>query len=52
MKQISPHFAAFIGLDWANQKHDFCLKCTDSESLEYGVFQHTPEAIDEWALSL
>ncbi|VAW77886.1 Mobile element protein [hydrothermal vent metagenome] len=52
MKQIPVNFAAFIGLDWADQKHDFCLKCSDSESLEYGIFQHTPEAIEEWALSI
>ena len=52
MKQFPTPFAAFIGLDWADQKHDFCLKYTDPDSLEYGVFKHTPEAIDEWDLSL
>ncbi|VAW80507.1 hypothetical protein MNBD_GAMMA12-3955 [hydrothermal vent metagenome] len=51
MKQISIHFAVFIGLDWADQKHDFCMKCTDPESLEHGIFQHTPDAIEESALS-
>jgi len=52
MKQISSHFAACIGLDWADRKHDFCLKTSESETLEYGIFEHTPEFIEEWALSL
>jgi len=52
MKQIPSYYAATIGLDWADQKHDFCLQSSGSESLEYGLLQHSPEAIDEWALSL
>lgn len=52
MKQISTNFAAHIGLDWADRKHDFCLKTADAADLEYGTFVHTPETIDEWAMSL
>ena len=25
MHQASPPFAAFIGIDWADKKHDVCL---------------------------
>lgn len=52
MKQIPTHFAAHIGLDWADRKHDYCLKSADSTDYEYGTFIHNPEAIEEWALSL
>ncbi len=52
MKPISTSFAAKIGLDWADIKHDICLKPKTSEKLEYSVINHTPESIDEWALSL
>ncbi|MFK5950725.1 MAG: hypothetical protein QM500_18390 [Methylococcales bacterium] len=52
MKQISNDFVAHIGLDWADQKHDVCLKVPDLDKLEYDVIKHTPEAIDEWALAL
>ena len=48
MKQISNDFVAHIGLDWADQKHDVCLKASDVDKLEYDVIQHTPEAIYEW----
>jgi transposase len=52
MKQIPSHFVAHIGLDWADCKHDFCLKPSDSEQFEYGCISHTPESIEEWALAL
>ena len=52
MKQISNDFVAHIGLDWADLKHDVCLRASDLDKLEYDVIQHIPEAIDEWALAL
>lgn len=52
MKSQPPRFAARIGLDWADQKHDFCLKAGPKGGLEYGVVQHSPESIDDWARSL
>jgi len=52
MKPLSTSFAAKIGLDWADKKHDICLKPQTSDKLEYSVINHTPESIDEWALSL
>lgn len=52
MKPLSSSFAAQIGLDWADKKHDICLKPKTSDKLEYSVITHSPESIDEWALSL
>lgn len=53
MKNISSnHFAAFLGIDWSDKKHDCCLKPHDSDTLEYSVLLHTPEAIDSLAQSL
>jgi hypothetical protein len=45
-------FAALIGLDWADQKHDLCLVDTASGSRELSVIAHTPDALNEWARSL
>lgn len=42
-------FAAFIGIDWADRKHDFCLHPAAGGKRERGVFEHKPEAITEWA---
>ena len=52
MKQFPSHFIAQIGLDWADQKHDFCLQSSDSDVCEYGTIRHTPESIEDWALAL
>jgi hypothetical protein len=52
MKQTHSHFAAKIGLDWADTKHDFCLQAEDSDEFEYGIFRHSLEMIEQWALSL
>ncbi|HEX2879539.1 MAG TPA: IS110 family transposase [Polyangiaceae bacterium] len=51
MKQEG-QFAAFIGIDWADQKHDVCLRTADSDVLERAVVAHTPEELERWAESL
>jgi hypothetical protein len=50
--QPGASFAAYIGVDWADSKHDFCLQAADSDRREPGVVAHTPEAIIEWASDL
>jgi transposase len=45
-------FAAFAGLDWADQKHSYCLYLPDGSEIERGEIQHTPEAIQAWAEKL
>ncbi len=42
-------FAAFVGLDWADQKHDLSLSAAGSEKVEYSVLEQSPEAIEQWA---
>ncbi len=46
------HFAAFIGLDWSDQKHDLCLVDTATGAQELSVIKQTPESLAEWALAL
>lgn len=46
------HFSAFIGIDWADTKHDFCLQAADSEQREFGCFSHQVMSIEEWANAL
>lgn len=45
-------FAALIGLDWADQKHDVALLVTGETRPEVSTLTHTPEAIDAWACAL
>src|SRR5215471_7656123 len=50
--QASEAFAAFVGLDWADAKHDICLQVTGTERREFLVLEHRPEAIDAWVQTL
>jgi transposase len=50
--QAPEAFAAFIGLDWADAKHDICLQAAGSARREFLVLEHRPEAIDTWVQTL
>jgi transposase len=53
MTQTSPDtFAAFVGIDWADAKHDICLQAAGSAKRECCQLEHTPEAIDAWVTTL
>jgi hypothetical protein len=45
-------FAAFIGLDWADQKHDVVLQECGATSCESRELTHSPETIHAWASEL
>jgi transposase len=45
-------YAALVGIDWADTKHDYCLWAMGADQEEYGVIGHLPEAIDHWARAL
>jgi len=45
-------FAAFVGIDWADTKHDVCLQADGSAKRECFQLEHTPEAIDAWVTTL
>src|SRR5262245_16387352 len=45
-------FAAFIGLDWADQKHDICLQENHSHRVESLRLDHKPDTISNWAAEL
>jgi transposase len=52
MKGTEQDFAAFIGIDWADAKHDVSLQIAGADKIEHRVLKHTPEAIDDWAREL
>jgi hypothetical protein len=45
-------FAVFMGLDWADTKHDICLQLAGYDQREYQVLEHRPEVIEAWATAL
>ena len=50
--QLMQQFAAYVGIDWADRKHDFCLQAGGEDTVEFGCLPHRVECIDEWARAL
>jgi len=50
--QVSEAFAAFVGLDWADAKHDVCLQAAGTAPREFLSLEHSPEAINTWVQTL
>ena len=42
-------FTAFIGIDWADTKHDICIQPAGSEEREFDRIAHQPQIIEQWA---
>jgi transposase len=49
---LTPSIVAWIGLDWADQKHDVCLQATGSPEVERRVVEQKPEALHAWVAEL
>ncbi len=45
-------YSAYIGLDWADTKHDVCVQSAKSGEREFSVVKHNPVALDEWVKDL
>src|SRR5437764_1171531 len=41
-------FAATLGLDWADQKHDLWIRPAEGSKAEHVRLEQTPEALHEW----
>jgi transposase len=45
-------FTAYIGIDWADAKHDTCLQAAGCEQREFNCFVHQVDSIEAWAHSM
>src|SRR3954463_9238588 len=45
-------FAAYIGIDWAEQKHACALQSSTAPGVEESELLHKPEAVEAWATEL
>lgn len=45
-----PVFAAFVGIDWGDEKHAWARRSADSEAWEKGELEHSPEAVQAWVI--
>ena len=47
MQSAPQEYACFVGIDWADQKHDVCVVDSNGKS-SHEVIEHSAEAIDAW----
>ena len=45
-------YSAYIGIDWADSKHDVCVQPAEGGQREFSQVSHQVEEIDHWAQSL
>ena len=48
----APRFVAWVGIDWADEKHAVTLKVIGSTTSERRELDNTPEAVEAWAAGL
>ena len=47
-----PHFAAFIAIDWGDEKHAVALRVAGQTQTEHTTLEQKPEALTEWIAGL
>jgi len=45
-------YSVYVGIDWADSKHDVCIQPKSSDEREFAVIRHRAEAIDAWVKEL
>src|SRR4051812_18450197 len=45
-------FKAYVGIDWADTKHDVCVQAANSDKRSFDCIPHQIARIEQWAMSL
>jgi len=51
-EQKAVGYSVYVGIDWADSKHDVCIQSKFSDEREFAVIRHRTEAIDAWVKDL
>jgi transposase len=52
LNQLSLPFPAYIGIDWADRKHDLCIYDGQTQTWTHRTIASTPQAIADWVSQL
>ena len=50
--ESQPEYSAFVGIDWADKKHDVCVRADTLSKSEFSVLPNKIEDIDTWVVDL
>ena len=51
-EQEADVYSVYVGIDWADKKHDVCIQPKTTDVREFDVIRHHAEAIDTWVKGL
>lgn len=51
---LALQYTAFVGIDWADAKHDYCIQSSTAKSTDktIGIVAHDPAELEEWLIGL
>ncbi|MFT5757584.1 MAG: hypothetical protein ACI9LM_002320 [Alteromonadaceae bacterium] len=52
MTTLNEKHSVYVGIDWANDKHDLCVQQANSEIRKFKVIKHSANTINDWIITL
>lgn len=52
MNKFSGKYSVYIGIDWANDKHDVCVQVANVSKRNFKVIKHSANEINDWITSI
>jgi hypothetical protein len=52
MAKFDGNYSVYVGIDWANDKHDLCIQQANSDTRRFKIIKHSAKTINDWIKSL
>ena len=52
MNKFSGKYSVYVGIDWANDKHDVCIQVAHLSTRKFKVIKHSAKEINDWITNL
>jgi transposase len=52
MTKFNGNYSVYVGIDWANDKHDLCIQQANSDTRKFKIIKHSAQTINDWIISL
>lgn len=52
MTNSTSKYSVYVGIDWANDKHDICVQIANLSVWKFKVIKHSASAINDWITQL
>lgn len=52
MTTFNGNYSVYVGIDWANDKHDLCIQQANSDKRQFKVIKHSSNTVNDWIIKL